>query len=125
MNPDRSRKPGSQPPGPNPPGPGAAEPYRPGFREDELTNLEAMLDGGLSAEIAMLRASTRRLFAISKESERLEAAVKSLRVLGLSATRLANLLKTQAELDSGKGDQFAQALNEALEEVAKELRLKL
>jgi hypothetical protein len=116
----------SQPPRANPPEQGGlAQPYTPGFREDELTDLEVLLGGGLDAEIAMLRASTRRLFEISKESEGLDAAVKSLRVLGLSASRLANLLKIQAELDKGKGDHFAQALNEALEEVAKELRLKL
>jgi len=115
----------SQPPGPNPPGPGPAEPYTPGFRDDELSELEALLDSGLGAEIAMLRASARRLFTLAKESQGLDEAVRSLSALGLSATRLANLLKTQAELDSGKGDQFKQALNEALEEVAQELRLRL
>ncbi|MFN2158783.1 MAG: hypothetical protein ACK2TW_02405 [Anaerolineales bacterium] len=126
MSPRPGAKQDSRTPGSNPPGRGgAADPYTPGFREDEISDLEALLDSGLSSEIAMLRASTRRLFAISKESEGLEAAVKSLRVLGLSATRLANLLKTQAELDAGKGDHFAQVLNEALEEVAQELRLKL
>ena len=126
MNPGTSTRVKSRLPKPNSPEHGRpADPYTPGFREDELTDLEVLLGGGLDAEIAMLRASTRRLFEISKESEGLEAAVKTLRVLGLSATRLANLLKTQAELDTTKGDQFAQALNEALDEVAKELRLKL
>lgn len=99
--------------------------YHGGFQDDEFTDLEAMLDGGLSAEIAMLRASTRRLFNLSAGEETLESSIKTLRVLGLSATRLATLLKVQSELDVKKGDEFEQATKEALAEIVEELRLSV
>lgn len=99
--------------------------YKSGYQDDEITDLEAMLDGGLSAEITMLRASTRRLFSLSSGNDSLERSIKTLRVLGLSATRLATLLKVQSELDSQKGDVFARATMEALDEIVEELRLKV
>lgn len=97
--------------------------YTGGFQDDEITDLEAMLDGGLSAEIAMLRASTRRLFNLSAGEETIERSIKTLRELGLSATRLASLLKAQSELDDKKGDEFARITKEALDEIVEELRL--
>jgi hypothetical protein len=97
--------------------------YQDGFQDDEITDLEAMLDGGLSAEIAMLRASTRRLFHLSAGEETIERSIKTLRELGLSATRLATLLKVQTELDDKKGDEFTLATHEALKEIVQELRL--
>ncbi len=97
--------------------------YEGGFLDDEITNLEAMLDGGLSAEIAMLRASIRRLFNLSAGEETIERSIKTLRELGLSATRLATLLKAQSELDDKKGDEFARVTKEALDEIVEELRL--
>ena len=99
--------------------------YQDGFQDDEFTDLEAMLDGGLSAEIAMLRASTRRLFNLSAGEETIDRSIKTLRVLGLSATRLATLLKVQSELDVKKGDEFEQATREALSEIVEELRLSV
>jgi hypothetical protein len=79
----------------------------------------------LSAEIAMLRASTRRLFNLSAGDKSIESSIKSLRVLGLSASRLATLLKVQSELDREKGDEFEQATREALTEIVEELRLSV
>ena len=99
--------------------------YESGFQEDEITDLEAMLDGGLSAEIAMLRASTRRLFKLSAGEQTIERSIKTLRELGLSATRLATLLKAQSELDDKKGDEFALATKQALDEIVEELRLSV
>lgn len=99
--------------------------YQDGFQDDEIIDLEAMLDGGLSAEIAMLRASTRRLFNLSAGDESIESSIKTLRVLGLSASRLATLLKVQSELDREKGDEFEQATREALTEIVEELRLSV
>ena len=94
--------------------------YSRAFKAGELDDLDAMLTDGLRDEIAMLRVTTRRVIECLGEDATPQEAVISLGALGMAATRLATLLKTQKMLD-GQEQNTTAALNEALAAVVKEL----
>jgi hypothetical protein len=96
--------------------------YARAFRSDELADLYAMLAEGLQDEITMLRLATRRVIAFLDEFQTPKEAVATLGALGLAATRLSTLLRTQKLLASGEHDTSA-ALSQALAEVVEELGL--
>ena len=96
--------------------------YAQAFRSGELADLDAMLAEGLQDEIAMLRLATRRVIAFLDEFQTPKEAVATLGALGLAATRLSTLLRTQKLLAGGEHDTSA-ALSQALAEVVKELGL--
>ena len=94
--------------------------YAQAFRAGELADLDAMLAQGLAEEITMLRAATRRVIEFIGDFETPKEAIATLGALGLAATRLSTLLRTQKMLEGSEQDTAA-ALSQALAEVVKEL----
>jgi hypothetical protein len=94
--------------------------YASAFRAGELTDLDAILTEGVQDEITMLRVATRRVIEFIDEFTTPMEATATLGALGLAATRLATLLKTQKILE-GSDQNTAAALSQALAEVIKEL----
>ena len=82
----------------------------------DLAQLDAL---ALDAEINMLRVSTRRVFELTQGVAELGQAIEALRVLGLAATRLSSLLRSQRDLQQ----QASQAIQQALQEVLEEMNL--
>lgn len=93
--------------------------YARAFRSGELDDLDAMLQVGLQDEIALIRVATRRVIDCVSDHTPQEAVV-TLGALGLAATRLATLLRTQKILD-GQEQNTSAALSQALGDVIKEL----
>jgi hypothetical protein len=96
--------------------------YARAYRAGELADLDAMLTEGLNDEITMLRVATRRVIECIGEFTNPKEAVATLGALGLAATRLSTLLRTQKIL-AGSEQDTAAALSQALGEVVKELRI--
>ena len=96
--------------------------YAHAFHSGELADLDAILAEGLQDEIAMLRIATRRVIAFLDEFQTPKEAVATLGAIGLAATRLSTLLRTQQRLVGGEHDTSA-ALSQALADVVKELGL--
>ena len=94
--------------------------YSRAFKSGELADLDAILAEGLQDEIAMLRLTTRRVIEFINEFETPKEAVATLGALGLAATRLAGLMRTQKIL-AGQEQNTSAALSQALGEVVKEL----
>jgi hypothetical protein len=94
--------------------------YAQAFRSGELADLDAILSEGLQDEITMLRVATRRVIEFISDFETPKEATATLGALGLAATRLATLLRTQKFLE-GSETSTASALSTALAEVVKEL----
>jgi hypothetical protein len=94
--------------------------YAQAFRAGELADLDAILTEGLANEITMLRIATRRVIDFISDFETPKEATATLGALGLAATRLATLLRTQKFLE-GSETNTAAALSTALAEVVKEL----
>lgn len=92
------------------------------FRDIEVSDLDTALRGGLEDEIALMRVMIRRVFdcAESVEAEDIESWSKALTSLGVAATRLAGLLRTQKIIE-GDSSEVAGALSSALSEVIKEI----
>jgi hypothetical protein len=90
----------------------------------EAGDLDAMLSHGLQDEISMLRVVTRRVMKLSKGVEDLDEAITVLGALGIAATRLAGLLKTQKILGGEQTDEVTAAINQALNDVIKELGIQ-
>jgi hypothetical protein len=106
------------------------------FRSGELSDLEAVNAEGLQDEIAAMRIYIRRFIASSSQGSapgdsatHNSAAIAPypdmvfLDAMGLAATRLACLLKTQKLLDRQYPKAF-EDLGQALAEVTKELGLQ-
>ncbi len=70
--------------------------------------------GGLSAEIAMLRAAIRQVSERAGEVGTMEEWLRVLDGLGRASVRLAKLLRAQRELAE---EQTAAALSRALDEI--------
>ena len=87
------------------------------FRKMELDDLEAMLDAGLDSEINMLRVSTRRVLELADGNDDLDTGIKLLTVLGITSTRLANLLRAQVLLGGSRQDDIYKQIIEALDDV--------
>ena len=91
----------------------------------ELSDLEAVNAEGLQDEIAAMRIFIRRFIASSAQGAALAPCpdLVFLDAMGLAATRLACLLKTQKLLDR-QSPQASDDLGQALAEVIKELGLQ-
>ena len=75
---------------------------------------------GVKDEITMLRVVIRRVMNLADVQD-LECAISALGALGMAATRLAGLLKTQKIL-IGDNDELTDAINSALAEIIQEMR---
>ncbi len=91
------------------------------FKKMELDDLE-LLKEGLDDEIIMMRVITRRFMEAAADFEDGPNDPKEMRdvlgALGLAATRLASLLKTNKVLmgDRGRSEAISIALDEVMEE---------
>ena len=98
--------------------------YSAQFRSRENHDLDTALATGLQGEIDMMRVMTRRVMELADGVESLDTAMDLLGVLGMSAIRLASLLKAQKLLGRPGDQDMATALSEALTDVVKELGIK-
>lgn len=98
--------------------------YSDNFDASENNHLDAAIADDLASEINMLRIQTRRMFALSDGIEDLELASDVLGALGLAATRLATLLKTQSFLTGGQDADVKAAISTALSDIVDEFKLK-
>ena len=69
------------------------------FRERELTDLEEIDAEGLENEIAMLRVMMRRLMERVNHCEDLDQLNAVVGTLGMAASRLASMLRTESFID--------------------------
>lgn len=99
--------------------------YSAQFQDDEILDLDAHMDQGLDQEIAMLRVATRRLLQLSEGIEDINTTIHIVGSLGLSAIRLAGLLRARKLLGGDKSDETLAIINQAIGEVVKEMRLKI
>ncbi len=90
------------------------------FNTLELKDLEAMLDSGLDSEINLLRVATRRLLQLTAENSDVDTGIHLLTVLGSTASRLANLLRTEALLGGDRKQSIYNQLVDAIDAMAKE-----
>lgn len=84
-----------------------------------------MANADLTSEITMMRVVTRRIIDMindSPEVTTIEQATHVMGALGLSAIRLAHLMRTQAALGSA-AESTSTALSNALQSVISELGL--
>jgi hypothetical protein len=93
--------------------------YARAYKAGELADLDAMLATGLQDEITMIRVATRRVIDYIADFTSPAEAVITLGALGLAATRLATLLRTQRILDGQQSTSTV--LSQALAEVVREL----
>ena len=95
------------------------------FRPAEASDLEAILETGLSDEIALLRVAMRRLFERAAETDEPRDYARLFAALAAAAGRLASLVQVQARLGKDSGADVIAAINQALSEVRDEMKLKL
>lgn len=79
----------------------------------------------LDEEIDMLRSTMRQAFQIVQGIDDPVEKLRGLNVIGTAATRVANLLKTQHQLGGGQEDEIARAIDHAIIEAARRLKVKL
>ena len=92
------------------------------FREIDLSDLDA-LQAGLEQEIAMLRVQMRRsLETINANPPDPDYTLRSLAVLGSTATRIAQISRAHSILTGGDKSSLA-AISQAISEINKELKL--
>ena len=96
--------------------------YARAFRDLEAADLDMLLRDGLTDEITMLRVMMRRTMDLADKIKDVDTIGATLGVLGMTATRLAGLLRTQKIL-GGDNSSTAAAIAQALSEVATELGL--
>ena len=99
--------------------------YSQQFKEGEVADIETMLAEGLMDEVAMLRVMMRRMMALADGCEDLNEFVNVLGVLGMSATRLAGLLRVQKMLGGDERSELTATLRRAIADVSKEMGLSL
>ncbi len=91
------------------------------FREMDIVDLEAMLNKSLDSEINMLRVYTRQLLELSQGNTDAEQGIRVLTVLGITATRLANIMRAQSLLEGNSQDTTVQKIIEELTKVNLEI----
>lgn len=92
------------------------------FTRGEIADLDRALGKSLSGEIGMLRVVIRRFFErTTEEASDKDALADALKVLGLSCSRLASLVKTEQELQDKQADELGEALSRSLAAVLEEL----
>ena len=92
--------------------------YKRSFRQEEITALESLPTQDLQSEIDLLRVTMRRTFEQIGEDTDLESMANTLRSLGLTASRLGNLVRLQSELHGDDSD-IASGIHDALREAMK------
>ncbi len=111
-----SRKRGAQP--------GNLNAYRHGFyskhfKENELRDIDAFMDEGLSQEIMLMRITARRMMELAGKVVDIDKQVNILGAVGLAATRLAGLLRVKSIISGDENGEAAGAVSEALSEALK------
>ncbi len=92
------------------------------FTKAELADLDRALGQSLLGEIGMLRVVMRRFFErAAHEAEELDALAEVIRVLGLSCTRLARVIKTEQGLQDTRADELGDSLTNAMAAVLEEM----
>lgn len=79
----------------------------------------------LEEEIELLRRALREAFRLSQEAEDAEDKLRALGALGTAATRLANMVKVQRELERGRDSELNERIKAAIEEAAREMGVQL
>ncbi len=99
--------------------------YAGSFTRGEAEELDTIIQARLDDEIGLLRVAMRRCCeaASSLEPADIEGWVKALASLGMASTRLAGLLRSQAELNAGGNDTLLSSISSALASVRKEMKL--
>jgi hypothetical protein len=98
--------------------------YASSFSRQERQKLENLQEADLQQEIEMLRVMTKRVFEMAEGVDSLDTAVKVLTSLGVSATRLANLVRVQRTLDQDEELDMGRAISRALAEMRREMGLE-
>ncbi len=92
--------------------------YSPRFRQEEITELENQPSQDLQAEIDLLRVAMLRMFDYIDADTDLESMATILRSLGLTASRLGKLVRTQSILH-GEDTEIATGIHNALRDAMK------
>jgi len=79
----------------------------------------------LGAEIEMLRGAISRLYQRTECLDDVDELTRALGALGLSATRLAGLLRVQKLLGGSNADSVAATISQAISETMQEMGIKL
>jgi hypothetical protein len=90
-------------------------------QKDDLKEHEAHQFSGLTDEIVMLRVHMRRLVRAAAGIDDFYAQLDLLRVLCQATDALTRLTRTQILLSGSQEDEVTLALNQALDDVCKEL----
>ena len=98
--------------------------YSRAFRSQDITDLESQLAGGLQDEIIMLRVAVRRVFTYCQQEEDPEKLMTALNVLAMASARLANMLRTQKWLGSGRSQIVNNTLTSVLQEFMQEYNIR-
>ena len=99
--------------------------YAHSFDPLEDADLDTMVAAGLQDEVAMLRVVIRRLFDLSRGCRDLDEMINSAGALGMLATRLAGMLRTQKILNGGDEAGVTESISRALADIVDELKLKI
>ncbi len=100
------------------------------FDENEKADLATLMSDKLDSEINMMRVLIQRIFKAAHELKDLDNVqiidmnMGLLGTLGLAATRIARLMRTEKLLDMGEDGKLELALSDALAEVAAELNIE-
>jgi len=98
--------------------------YSKGFQTVEMNDLEMLKEkGGVESEIDMLRVLMRRIMEKAEAVDDLDRLVKIASTLGAISTRISTLTKLQQSLRGGDRN-LAEAISQAIDEVAQELNLR-
>ena len=98
--------------------------YNDRFREFELKVLALVDPHTLEDEINLLRLYMRRVLVLAGKVDDLNLALKVLNTLASTSQRIMHLHRAQLQISQTRGDDISQALSEALDQLAEELKLK-
>ena len=99
--------------------------YSQQFRNGELADLDSFEDTNLQDEIGVLRVYLRRLLELADGIEDTRHAAAILDKVSLVTVRIATLAKAQRILSGDQDARVATALSEALQDVMKEMNLRI
>jgi hypothetical protein len=95
--------------------------YSKRFRRQDINDLDALSESelpSLGSELALLRVALSRTFEQLSNDEEVRW-IDNLSEIGLAATRIASILRTQKYLDGDQGDEIKDALRLAIDITAK------
>jgi hypothetical protein len=93
------------------------------FRQQDINDLDALSEAdlpSLSSELALLRVALSRTFEQAQAEGQDTDWTAYLADIGLAATRVASLLRTQKLLDGGQSDEVQQAIRRAISITSKD-----